>query len=760
MERFYNLPPFKCATLSARLELQDVFYSIPGADVEEDVGEDEDEVVDPYKVALEKLDAYFAPKRHESYERFDFWALKPEVDEPFEKFVLRVQQHASKCQFGRTEQEARDTAIMDKVIQLASIELREKLLEKKNPTVGNMINQVNIFQMIKAQAKEMGQPATKIELNTEVNQIQAKPDNPKPMTNVECFRCGRKGHYARDPKCPAKDKTCLKCKMRGHFAVKCQQQQRGVKRSNDSQVTTTPPEKKSKVNAVATDSEAKPLESFIYNIGDGDERIWCRVGGVLVEMLIDSGSSQNIIDEATWTYMKNNDAVIQEVEGEARSILRAYAQNDPLQILKVFKAEIAIAEGNDKLLKTATFYVIKGGSLCLLGRYTAKLLGVLILGLPSTQDHFIGQMEEKRITPFPKMKGIKLVIPIDDSVQPVTQHARRPPIALLKKVEEKLEELERSDIIEPVNEHSAWVSPIVVISKDNGDIRICVDMRQANKAIKRENHLMPVLEDFLPRLESAKIFSRLDIKNAFHQIELDESSRHITTFITHKGMFRYKRLMFGISCAPEIFQKVMEQILCGCHNAMNYIDDIIVFGVSLEDHDKALNKVLATLKENDVLLNQSKCIFRVYQIQFLGHVLSEKGIRPMESKVEAVQKFRSPETKEEVRSFLGLITYVSRFLPDCATATFPLRQLMCSSDPFIWKEIHQEAFDKLKNMIADASPVGLGAVLLQFEDDTVDKPLIIAYASKCLSKTERKYCQTEKEALALVCNEWKYGIRG
>ncbi|XP_055714355.1 uncharacterized protein K02A2.6-like [Phlebotomus papatasi] len=208
---------------------------------------------------------------------------------------------------------------------------------------------------------------------------------------------------------------------------------------------------------------------------------------------------------------------------------------------------------------------------------TAKVLGVFSLGLPSTQQCGINLIRDKQmITPIPKIKGVKLKIPIDKDVTPVNQHARRAPIALLDRVEEKLDELLKADIIEHVNGHSAWVSPIVVICKDNGEIRLCVDMRQANKAVKRENHLMPTFEDFLPQLRHAKVFTHLDVKNAFHQIELDPACRHITAFITHGGMFCYKRLMFGLSYAPEMFQKVMEQMLSQCTNTINYIDDIVV----------------------------------------------------------------------------------------------------------------------------------------------------------------------------------------
>lgn len=306
-----------------------------------------------------------------------------------------------------------------------------------------------------------------------------------------------------------------------------------------------------------------------------------------------------------------------------------------------------------------------------------------------------------------------------------------------------------ADIIEPVKEFSQWISPLVTIVKDTGDLRLCVDMRRANLAIKREAHLMPTFEDFLPRLRNARVFSRLDIKDAFHQVELHESSRHITTFITHKGVFRYKRLMFGISCAPEMFQKVLEQILSNCENVVSYIDDVLIFGDTVEEHDRALRKVLDTLKEMNILLNHAKCVFRVTELEFLGHHLSAEGVRPSEDKLTALKSFRAPQSPEELRSFLGLVTYVGRFLPNLSTVSSPLRELTHKEIPFKWQPIHDKAFKDLKSMIADiktlayfdnalrtrviadASPVGLGAVLLQFEQASNDtNPRIICYASK------------------------------
>lgn len=235
--------------------------------------------------------------------------------------------------------------------------------------------------------------------------------------------------------------------------------------------------------------------------------------------------------------------------------------------------------------------------------------------------------------------------------------------------------------------------------------------------------------------------------------------------MTRKGLFRYTRLMFGINCAPEIFQKLMEQILIGCEGVINFIDDIVVYAPTKELHDARLRKVLDRVREFNITLNKAKCKFGVTEIEFYGHILSAKGIKPKHDKLKAVKEFRAPTNAEEVRSFLGLVNYVGKFIPNLATISEPLRKLTKKDAHFMWQKEQQVAFDVLKQkltddlvlgyydvkcrtqVVADASPVGLGAVLIQFQEE---EARIISYTSRSLTAAELNYAHTEKEALALV----------
>lgn len=194
------------------------------------------------------------------------------------------------------------------------------------------------------------------------------------------------------------------------------------------------------------------------------------------------------------------------------------------------------------------------------------------------------------------------------------------------------------DIIQEVLEGpTGWVSPSVVAPKQNGDVRICVGMRWANEAIVRERQPIPTVEELLQDLNGSTVFSKLDLKWGFHQIVLSEESRHITTFVTHKGLYRYKRLMFGVNSAPEKYQQIIRDVVTGCKKFANIADYLIVYGKGREEHDERLYAVLDTLHECGLTLNEDKCEFRLAKFKFFGHEVTKNGVRPSEEKIGAIR---------------------------------------------------------------------------------------------------------------------------
>lgn len=282
--------------------------------------------------------------------------------------------------------------------------------------------------------------------------------------------------------------------------------------------------------------------------------------------------------------------------------------------------------------------------------------------------------------------GICASIKIDKSVPPVRQSFRRIPIPLEELTLLKLRELEDHDIIERVYEACEWVSPMLIKRKNATEVRIIIDLREANKAVIREVHPLPTLEQMISRLRNSKIFAKFDIKHAFHQIMLREDCRYITTFISPLGLMRYKRLMFGLSAAPEIFQKCMESILGGFPWLIIYIDDILIHATDEETLKQRITIVKKRLLDNNIILNDKKTVECVTEIEFLGYTLSENGVKISEEKLAAIKLFREPRSAEEVRSFLGLVTFVNRYIPHLSTLASPLNNLIKKSTQFEWTE--------------------------------------------------------------------------
>ena len=367
-----------------------------------------------------------------------------------------------------------------------------------------------------------------------------------------------------------------------------------------------------------------------------------------------------------------------------------------------------------------------------------------------------------------KLKGHHVKLHIDKQVKPVAQRERRIPFALREKAREELDKLEKAGIIEDVtNEPTPWLNPLVIAPKPNGKIRLCLDMRCANKAISRTNYPTPTIDDLKCKLKGSAIFSKLDLRSAFHQLELDPECRYITAFQTDTRIKRFKRLLFGVNSAPEELQHVLRALIADIDGVINIWDDLLIHAKTVSEHNEILLKVLTRFRDNGLTLNLVKCEFLKDSIEFYGHVFSKDGMKPNPAKVEAILNAKRPENQKALRSFLGLTNYLKSFINDYSTITFPLRQLLKKDTDWHWTPECDQAFEKLKTemssdkciayfdnnketfMYTDASPFGVSAIVLQ-KSPGEESGKIVCFSSRALSKTEMRYAQIERECLALV----------
>lgn len=413
-------------TLAGR-ELQRVYETLQCGH-ENDVWNEVDDETEAFDDMILQLDGYFTPKQHETFERYSFWNLKPGADEPLDKFLLRAKSQANSCQFGRSEAESREIAIIDKVVLLAPPDLRKKILERSHMTVESLTQMVNSYFTVQQQVREYGasesragnvlNASARLDSSSTVNRISnvgKKFDSFKPRQQrnahpaAECSRCGYKGHSGNDTRCPALDKTCNRCGIKGHFERKCFKA--ATKRSHEASSfdsTQHKSYKRPRINAVEVeeddDEDSFEAPSFVHAIGENhDELLWAKVGSVLVEMMIDSGTKHNIIDYHTWLYMKNSDATVFDIDMTPAKPLKAYAQERRLEIACSFRANLHVVGLQESSVEK--FYVVVHGTQNLLGRITAKKIGVLKLGLPSTESTMVNLVHENSVEVFPKFKG-------------------------------------------------------------------------------------------------------------------------------------------------------------------------------------------------------------------------------------------------------------------------------------------------------------------------------------------------------------------
>ena len=349
---------------------------------------------------------------------------------------------------------------------------------------------------------------------------------------------------------------------------------------------------------------------------------------------------------------------------------------------------------------------------------------------------------------------------------PLRQPYRRQNPAVRREEMTQVQQMLSSNVIRPSN--SPWASPVVMVRKKDGSLRFCVDFRQLNAATVKDAHPLPRIDDLLDALHGAKWFSTLDLKSGYWQVPIAEQDKEKTAFRTSSGqLFEFNQVPFGLCNAPATFSRLMDRVLAGLHweTCLFYLDDIIVFSSTWEEHLARLREVFERLRHAKLKLGATKCTFAAKEVSYLGHRVTEEGLLPDPSLLAAIRDIPPPTTATEVRSFLGLAGYYRRYVKGFAAIAAPLFALTRKEALFHWSEDCQAAFDQLKTKLTtspitafpdfsqafrlytDASTAGLGAILAQVREG---KERIICCASRALNKAEKSYPATKLECLAIV----------
>lgn len=719
---------------------------------------------DPNKIAhlKKKFEEYVNPRKNTVFERYRFWECKQQEGETIDQFITELKTRAKSCEFG----DQHDLMIRDRIVfGVRDTRLKERLLrESSDLTLEKAASVCRAGEASSSQIKELEDSDKSVPVHWVGNKFNLRrPKPPRPKLPFNCSKCGTK-HLPKS--CPAFGKLCLVCKGKDHFARVCPQMK--------SPVHVVTPSDQGAIGGVELEvqSDNGDQELFIGTVTSAppvEDSAWftnLRVGGTPIKFKLDTGAEANVLPLSVYLKLRNKSPL-----SETSVILSSYGD---------FKVK---PEGTLNLhceargmKENLPFFVAAVESPPILGLSACQKLNLVrrvesVAQAPLTKEEILDEFPDV-FTGLGCMEG-SYHIELDDTVEPVIHPPRRVPYSLLEKLKEKLQELEEKDVIQKVDRPTPWVNSLVIVEKRDGSLRLCLDPRDLNKAIRREHHRIPTAEDIASRLSGKKVFSIVDEKDGFWQVCLDDESSHLCTFNTPYGRYRFKRMPFGISSAPEVFQKKNESIFGDIDGVEVIFDDIIIAAKDEFEHDTLMRKLLLRAREAKVKFNPAKLQYKVSEVKYMGNIVSESGLKPDVEKVRAIVQMPLPQNREELRRFLGMVNYFSQFIPNQSEATAPLRSLLKKDVVWIWSHEHTQAVEHLKeilssqpvlkffdpskpvNLQVDASKSGLGACILQDGHP-------IAYASRSLTQAEVNYAQIEKELLAVVfgCERFNHYVYG
>ena len=767
------------------------------------------------------LNKHYCGSKNPRVERTKFRQVMRKDGESLQIYSVRLKHASRYCEFGT----ALDQMLVDQLIAgVRSKCIVNKLLEVSEGltlTFEKALQVSEAAEVNETNASMYANARTGSQSSTEkhqVNSVVSRPNRPKFVkpqggfrqvdkckvvsTSVadgyrdkrRCYRCNSSSHLANV--CKFKNTECRKCKRIGHIAVACRdgkvpksQHQVDVNQNtyrlvdNDIHTAASELHRPIIVNELKTEGEYDIFELKLKDMLKLDVKndlimhdnskyfVGMQLNDFPIDFELDTGAAVTCVGESTY----NKFCIPGEKLHSVDIALRDYNKK-PLDILGVSMVKVRYFSQS----KTLPVVVIKGNRASLLGRNWLQEIKMDWKSIfdPSTV-HVVNQNESNDVANLLKkygsvfesglgcLKDFEVSLKVKRDAVPVYKHARSVPYNLQVMVEKELQRLQNIGVIKPVT-FSEWASPTVNIVKSDGNtVRICADFKETvNPVCSIDNYPLPIPEDIFATLARGKSFTKLDLSHAYHQLKLSDDSQKYMVVNTHKGLFAFTRLQYGLNSAVGIFQRAMESLLKDIPNVAVYLDDILITGPTEGEHLRTLELVLHRLSSSGLKLKKDKCSFMNTEVNYLGHKLNAEGVQASDEKVKAIDQFHTPVNKQELSTFCGMVKYYHRFLPCISKVMAPLYALERGKSEWSWGNEEETAFLEAKKLLksnsllvhynpdkplvltCDASSYGLGAVLEQECENGMLKP--ISYASRTLSKSEKNYSQTEKEGLGVV----------
>ena len=713
--------------------------------------------------------------------------MRQKEAETVDQFITQCRLQAQRCKF-RDAKETEEHIIEQLIAGTANEDVKRELLGKDEKlTVDEAVkiaecHEAAIHHLSKL--KESVNPPATHPHQVDVIRRQKQSERDK-----KCNKCGL--HHQSKPKqqCPAYGTTCAICRKKNHWAKMCRLNKEEDFESQNSHHSHRNTQKyrgaKKSLHAVVQDEEESSDDEQFDEISfrmvemsksqevrdEAVAKIKVQIPGnekqpASLEVKVDTGAQGNILPLKIFSQMcpdkmASDGKPIAGMTRESKTVLSAY-NGTKIPQLGTVKMKCRYKDNWEKQV----FYVADTTGPAIMGLPGCQALGLVTLHC-AVNVNMAGKTTEDLVRAYPEQFDRvghfdgKYRIVVRPEAQPVIHAPRKCPIHLKDELKAEMDKMVKDKIIRKVDQPTEWVSSLTYSRKSSGQLRICLDPKDLNKVIKRCHHRTPTLEEITHELSGAKHFSKLDAKNGYWSVALDEESQLLTTFNSPFGRFCFQRMPFGLVMSQDMFQQKMDQILEQCPRTIDIADDVAVFGRTEEEHDQSLRNLMQVAAKSELVFNSKKCIIKAPQIHFFGMVYDADGAHPDPKRVEDIKALPPPSNEAELQQFLGIVTYMSPFIPHMSQHTAILRDLLKKEADFQWTANHEEAFQKVKKLIrkeatlayfdpnkesviqVDASSRGLGAALLQD-----GRP--IAFASKSLTPTEQKYSNIEREMLAVV----------